>query len=293
MGFGDFIKDVAGGLVSSIPVVGPSASNALGLSSTPSIDLSGMISNVGGDWMKNQLIGVPNANNAFSQSREAALEAYDRSVDSYKHRYQWTMEDMKKAGLNPILAAGSGGFNVSGIPSMSNANSFNPPSPYGSFASSARDTAQADLFKQKEKESLESVALMRAKKGLVSAQEKQALQVLVNAREEVKRIGADIGRLKSQTSLNEKQKNRLSAEIKRIQAETEKAMAAAEQLKAIAKVYKTPLGQVLAWFKEFLGSFGIGGILLPVGRRDGSQIDSFTEYGKDWKSTRTVKRRKR
>lgn len=27
---------------------------------------------------------------------------------NYKHRYQWTMKDMRKAGLNPILAAGSG-----------------------------------------------------------------------------------------------------------------------------------------------------------------------------------------
>ena len=36
----------------------------------------------------------------------------------YRHRYQWTTEDMKKAGLNPILAATSGlGGSISGVSS--------------------------------------------------------------------------------------------------------------------------------------------------------------------------------
>ncbi len=40
----------------------------------------------------------------------------------YRHRYQWATEDMKKAGLNPILAATSG---IGGsIPGVSSAGSF-------------------------------------------------------------------------------------------------------------------------------------------------------------------------
>lgn len=36
----------------------------------------------------------------------------------YKHRYQWAVDDMKKAGLNPILAATSGiGGSISGVSS--------------------------------------------------------------------------------------------------------------------------------------------------------------------------------
>lgn len=35
-----------------------------------------------------------------------AKKAWKRSVHAYKHRYQWTMQDLEKAGLNPILAAG-------------------------------------------------------------------------------------------------------------------------------------------------------------------------------------------
>jgi len=34
-----------------------------------------------------------------------AKKAYERNVHSYKYCYQWAVEDLKKAGLNPILAA--------------------------------------------------------------------------------------------------------------------------------------------------------------------------------------------
>lgn len=43
-------------------------------------------------------------------------------AEQYKHRYQWAAEDMKAAGLNPILAATSG---IGGsIPGVSSAGSF-------------------------------------------------------------------------------------------------------------------------------------------------------------------------
>lgn len=35
--------------------------------------------------------------------------AINQSRQNFKHRYQWTMEDMRKAGLNPMLAASMGG----------------------------------------------------------------------------------------------------------------------------------------------------------------------------------------
>lgn len=60
---------------------------------------------------------------AQSFSNSAASEAYARQKDMYQHRYQWTVDDMKKAGLNPIMAA-SGGFSVGGAPSVASAQSF-------------------------------------------------------------------------------------------------------------------------------------------------------------------------
>lgn len=39
----------------------------------------------------------------------SARQAQEFSRENYKHRYRWTMEDMRKAGLNPILAGQVGG----------------------------------------------------------------------------------------------------------------------------------------------------------------------------------------
>ena len=43
-----------------------------------------------------------------SADRHAATVANQRNQYNYQHRYQWSMEDMQKAGLNPMLAATSG-----------------------------------------------------------------------------------------------------------------------------------------------------------------------------------------
>ena len=37
-------------------------------------------------------------------AKASAKGAWKRSVYSYKRRYQWQMDDMRRAGLNPILA---------------------------------------------------------------------------------------------------------------------------------------------------------------------------------------------
>ena len=48
------------------------------------------------------------ASQANKNAKKAARRAYERSVKAYQSRFQWSMEDMRKAGLNPILAAQGG-----------------------------------------------------------------------------------------------------------------------------------------------------------------------------------------
>lgn len=55
-----------------------------------------------------------------SASRHAATVANQRNVYNYQHRYQWAMEDMQKAGLNPMLAATQGiGGSINGASALS------------------------------------------------------------------------------------------------------------------------------------------------------------------------------
>lgn len=50
-----------------------------------------------------------------SSAKKAADVAWHRQRKFYKHRYQWQMKDMRKAGLNPILSAG-GAPGTGGVP---------------------------------------------------------------------------------------------------------------------------------------------------------------------------------
>lgn len=45
---------------------------------------------------------------------EQMAKAYEYEVNSAKNAIQWQMQDLKNAGLNPILAAGYGGANLGG-----------------------------------------------------------------------------------------------------------------------------------------------------------------------------------
>lgn len=55
-----------------------------------------------------------------SAARHAATVANQRNIYNYQHRYQWAMQDMQKAGLNPILAATQGiGGSINGASALS------------------------------------------------------------------------------------------------------------------------------------------------------------------------------
>lgn len=55
-----------------------------------------------------------------SAARHAATVANQRNVYNYQHRYQWAMQDMQNAGLNPMLAATQGiGGSVNGASALS------------------------------------------------------------------------------------------------------------------------------------------------------------------------------
>lgn len=75
-------------------------------------------------WFSNTLGSIAGSvlgsavQNHYNSANAAQANAWN--VENYKHRYQWAVEDMRKAGLNPILAATNGiGGSISGASAAS------------------------------------------------------------------------------------------------------------------------------------------------------------------------------
>ena len=75
-------------------------------------------------WLSNTLGSVAGSvlgsavQNHYNSANAAQANAWN--VENYKHRYQWAVDDMRQAGLNPILAATNGiGGSISGASAAS------------------------------------------------------------------------------------------------------------------------------------------------------------------------------
>lgn len=75
-------------------------------------------------WLSNTLGSVAGSvlgsvfQNHYNSSNAAQANAWN--VENYKHRYQWAVDDMRAAGLNPVLAATNGiGGSISGASAAS------------------------------------------------------------------------------------------------------------------------------------------------------------------------------
>lgn len=79
-----------------------------------------------------------------SADRHAATVANQRNQYNYQHRYQWSMQDMQKAGLNPMLAATSGiGGSVNGASALSSQYNLGEGVTAGMSAQAAGSSAKA------------------------------------------------------------------------------------------------------------------------------------------------------
>lgn len=79
-----------------------------------------------------------------SAKRHAATVANQRNVYNYQHRYQWSMDDMQKAGLNPMLAATQGiGGSINGASALAGSYNIGEGVTAGMSAGAAGNSAKA------------------------------------------------------------------------------------------------------------------------------------------------------
>lgn len=268
-----FLGDVAGGLVSSIPLVGPQISSALGLSKTPSFNLTGMLEGLGSDYIANEVIGKPMATKTNEFNAAEAKKAYERELDTYSKRYQITMADMKKAGLNPILAA-SGGFNVGSGVSAPAASGVLPHTSYGGGTASALSLSKSKESEAGAQEKIQRVKNLKKEIDLILAkakaaggqtalyaqQVKESLQRVVIGMQTWKKLKQETKESKARTLQHEAQAQKLVSEINQLNAVLPK-------LQAQGKVYKGVTGQAIAYLKEIASIIGI-----PLGLIGGAGI---------------------
>ncbi len=193
---------------------------------------------------------------AMNENRYSSAVAWDREYGAYKRRYQDTMADMKKSGLNPILAASSGGFNVGSGPS---AKALSAPSGQGSqwnLASSARDIMSAKTEHRKEKLTVEQTATERKKRGLISAQEDNALAEYLNIKQNFNKITAEAKHAIAKRKLT-------NLEQQKVLQTTAHLKATLVKLTKVAKVYKGPSGTLLTYVQEILKSLNMGVAIVP------------------------------
>ena len=103
----------------------------------------GFFSSLGGAALIGAIGGLAGSNMQQNFNEEMMERQNEMNVENYKHRYRWAMEDMQKAGLNPILAATSGiGGSISGA-SAASASAPSFASDFASIAAGSSSVAQA------------------------------------------------------------------------------------------------------------------------------------------------------
>ena len=226
-------------------------------------------------WLSNTLgniagsvLGSLGSSEVQSKYNEEAIRLQNElNVENYKHRYQWAVDDMRDAGLNPILAATNG---IGGSISGASAGTIGM-SDIGANMNSARSSSAAErqaknaehlAVSQIEKNVAEADSTRQATHGIVLDNGIKANNLNLAEQTYEKRLGYELQRMDQELQNLRLQGSYLSSGIL-------SNMASANQSNSAASfaVQNARLSKQEADFYDSLGvgNSGLGHILRGIG----------------------------
>ncbi len=272
-------------------------------------DVAGdVLGGIGSAFGVNELISKPNAAEAYGQSQQAAATAYansrtaatksferTRDMASYDRKtsrgqedrawmrqkkvlqnsVKWKMEDMQRAGLNPILAMSSGMNTASGNVNMGRtptrgapataqafqAQGFQPNMPRDYASERGANIGRKTQSMASAQESTANVYVLRVKKGVAKAEERKLIEEGNNLQRIYMKIGADISEITERIGLIKEKQDYTQEDTERVQQDTEllriktqeiekqveRMVVLLKRLKTLDKMYDRPVGR---WIRE-------------------------------------------
>jgi len=233
---------------------------------------------LGGSLMGN-LFNQSNARQATESAREGARDSAEWSKEQYATRYQTTSQDMKAAGLNPILAS-SGGFSVGSSPTMAAPQAFQA-APIETFSSSAKqfgDLAKTVMDTKKSAEETKNVIADTRKKmeevnkvmsekiladvqaGKVTMETQESWTRIVTMEMNFATIAANLVKIKEETDLLLSKRGLTEAERIQVAANTEKIRNESKKIQHEGDILKTEVDKFRArnWVYEKEGGEILG-----------------------------------
>ncbi len=250
-------KRTTGPIATRAKAKSPTVSNNTGSNVLRSLGGAGANTafSLGEKYLTDKYIGQPQADRAYGQSKESSAKAWKRSYGAYKRRYQDTSRDMKKAGLNPILAA-SGGFNVGSGTQAVSAQAFKAQQPQSSASQNTLNFAKTSQSGEETKRAAAQTKLTQKQ----AVTEVKKAQKIVMENRVLKQQEAEVI---ERTSLLMEQQAKTNAEWKLSNKKREQIILLNQQvritlkkLKAQGNVYNGKYGEHLMRVRETLGAIG-------------------------------------
>lgn len=203
--------------------------------------------------------------NHYNSANAAQANAWN--VENYKHRYQWAVEDMRNAGLNPILAATNGiGGSIAGASAasvgMSDIGSTMNSARSASAAESQAKNAEHLAISQIDKNVAEADSTRQATHGIVLDNGIKANNLNLAEQTYEKRLGYELQRMDQELQNLRLQGSYLSSGVLSNLASANQSNSAASFASQNARLSKQE-----ADFYDSLGgsNSGIGHILRGIG----------------------------